>query len=105
MTDPATPTAAPTPYSTPGAPAAKSPVLSIISLIAGIVGLLGSITGWTLLFSLAGIILGHMGQKKESNGKGMWITGLITGYLGALINVISLIGQIALFATFASYGM
>lgn len=101
MTDPATPTAAPA----PGAPAAKSPVLSIISLIAGIIGLLGSISGWTLLFSIGGIVLGHMGQKKEPNAKGMWITGLITGYLGALINVISLIGQIALFATFASYGM
>lgn len=103
MTDPATPTA--TPYSAPGAPAAKSPVLSIISLIAGILGLLGSFTGWTLLFSLGGIILGHLGQKKEPNGKGMWITGLITGYLGALLNVVFLIAQIALIAALGAYSM
>jgi len=102
---PATPA---TPYATPGAPA-KTPVLSIIALITGILGLLGAITGgWGLLFSIAGVILGHLGQKRETAAKGLWLTGLITGYVGIAINVVVLafviIGLIALASVGSSYG-
>jgi len=81
---PASPTA---PYATPGAPA-KAPVLSIISLIAGILGVLAGFVGWGLLFSIGAIVLGHLGQKRETAAKGFWLTGLITGYVGLAINLI-----------------
>jgi len=83
---PATPAA---PYATPGAPA-KAPVLSIISLITGILGVLIGFVGWGLLFSIAAVVLGHLGQKREKAAKGFWLTGLITGYVGIAINVIVL---------------
>ena len=102
---PASPAA---PYATPGAPA-KAPVLSIIALITGILGLIGAISGgWGLLFSIAGVVLGHLGQKRETAAKGFWLTGLITGYVGIAINVVVLaiviIGLIALGTLGSSYG-
>jgi hypothetical protein len=92
----------PTPYAAPeqspyasnnayaGAAPAKTPVLSLISLIAGILGILAGFVGWGLLFAIAAVVLGHLGQRKEKAAKGMWLTGLITGYAGILLNVIIL---------------
>jgi hypothetical protein len=78
-----------TPPAAPAAPAAKSPVLSIISLITGIVGLLGACCfGAGFLPAVAGIVLGVLGRQKEPKGKGMAMTGIITGALGALLSVI-----------------
>jgi len=96
MTDTTPPTPEPTPYAEPtpytapvGAPAGKSPILSIISLVAGILGLIAGLTGgWGLLFSIAGVVLGHLGQKRETAAKGFWLTGLITGYVGILANLV-----------------
>lgn len=65
----------------------KSPVLSIISMISGIVGLLLAYFAFGLLFAIAAVVLGHLGQRKEKAAKGFWLTGLITGYLGVLANV------------------
>lgn len=58
---------------TPSAPQG----LSIAALICGIAGLLG-----IPFVSLAAIILGHIGQKNQPYAKGLWLTGLITGYVG-----------------------
>lgn len=77
--DPAPP--APPAYSgAPGAEPAKT--LSLISLIAGIVGLfLGTI------FSIGAIVLGFMGRAKEPQAKGMWLTGIILGFVGLVLSV------------------
>lgn len=96
---PAAPYAQQAPY---GAPAQKSPVLSIISLIAGILGLVLSWTGWVLLISVAAIVLGFLGKKKEPAAKGMWLTGLILGFVGAVIGLIFFIIQILALIFFAS---
>lgn len=104
---PPPPAPEPTPYS--GAPVAAkpTPVLSIISLVAGIVSFVGGaivfipIVGSILHFfiPLAAVILGFMGKKKEPAAKGMWLTGIILGFVGIAVALISLVIYIGLFAT------
>lgn len=81
------------PYAAPAAGyAAAGPVkqtLSLISFIAGLVGILLGFIGWGLLFSIAAVVLGFMGKKREPQApKWMWLTGLITGWVGIALNVI-----------------
>lgn len=66
--------------------------LSIASLICGIGGLLFTFVGFGFLPALAAVILGHIAQKRQPYAKGMWVTGLITGYIGISIN--SIIGLV-----------
>ncbi|PZQ90857.1 MAG: hypothetical protein DI534_04765 [Leifsonia xyli] len=93
------------PYAAPVAPAAagvpaasggKAPVLSIISLVAGIISILGIwivflpfIGGVLGLFiPAAAVVLGFLGKAKEPfAAKGLWMTGLILGFvaLGAAL--------------------
>jgi hypothetical protein len=91
----------PNPYAssnayTGAAAPAKTPVLSLISLIAGILGVLAGFVGWGLVFSIGAVVLGHLGQRKEKHAKGMWLTGLITGYAGILLNLVILVGAVLL---------
>jgi len=119
MTDTTPPTPEPTPYAEPtpytapvGAPAGKSPILSIISLVAGILGILGfaivfipfigSILG--IPFPLAAVILGFLGKSKEPfASKGLWLTGIILGAVGLLIAVVAFIGWALAVAASGSY--
>ena len=90
MTDPTNSTPVPpTPPAAPNAgPAKPSTILSLLSMIGGIVGLvLSCCFGAGILFAVAGIVLGHLGKKKE-NAKGMAMTGLITGYIGAALSIL-----------------
>jgi hypothetical protein len=66
-------------------------------MIAGIVGVLGSFVGFGFLPALAGVILGHIAQKREPWAKGFWVTALVTGYVGLGISLISGIGVVLLF--------
>jgi hypothetical protein len=92
------------PYGQPyaAAPAQKSPVLSIIALIAGILGLFTSWFFFGGLFSIAAIVLGFLGKNKEPQAKGMWLTGIILGFVGVLVLVIVIIFTIIVFAAAAS---
>jgi len=66
------------PYGAYQTPAAGAPQgVSIASLICGIAGIIG-----IPFVSLAAIILGHIGQRNQPYAKGLWLTGLITGYVG-----------------------
>jgi hypothetical protein len=104
MTDPTVPE--PTPYSQPIPPlegtAPPTPTLSIISMIVGILGLLIGFVGGGLLFSVGGVVLGHLGQRKEPAARGFWLTGLITGYVGILVNIVVIIIWIVFFVAVAS---
>lgn len=85
-----------TPYT--GAPApAKSPIFSILSLIGGIIGILLSFFfGAGFLFGAAGVVLGFIGRRKEPQAKGMWLTGIILGFIAVAISLIFiLLGIIA----------
>jgi hypothetical protein len=108
MSDPVTPDpvhpesspSAPQPYAAPS----QSPVLSIIAMIAGILGLVIGLFGWGLLFSIGGVVLGHLGQRKERAAKGFWLTGLITGYVGVALNLVVIAIWIALFVAAINAG-
>ena len=83
-TVPPTPPAAPS-----GAPAAKSPILSILSLVGGVLGLLlACCWGAGIAFAIAGIVLGTLGRKREPNGKGLALAGLITGWVAVALCII-----------------
>lgn len=80
-------------------PVKKSPVLSILSLIAGIVGLLGS---WIVIIPIVGsildlfipaaaVVLGFIAKRKEPQARGMWITGIILGFVALAIAIIALV--------------
>lgn len=108
MSDVPPPPAAPEPTPYAAAPAAKpTPILSIISLIAGIVSFIG---GWIVIIPIVGsilhlflpaaaVVLGFLGKKKEPAAKGMWLTGIILGFIGLAVALISLIVWIGLVAT------
>lgn len=69
------------PYST-GGPQKPPTTLSLLALIFGIIGIpISCCYGAGLLFSLAGVVLGHLGLKREQ-ARGMALGGLITGYVG-----------------------
>ena len=110
-----TPSYGPTPtspYTGGGAAEQKPAVLSIISLVLGIIGVVGffvvfiPIVGSIMqLFIPAGaVVLGFLGKQREPWApKGLWLTGIILGFVGLAIAIISLIGWIALFATAGAY--
>ncbi|WP_210479713.1 hypothetical protein [Naasia sp. SYSU D00948] len=100
------------PYTGGGAPAQKPAVLSIISLVLGILGVVGffvvfiPIVGsiMQLFIPAAAIVLGFLGKSREPWApKGLWLTGIILGFVGLAIALISLIGWIILFATAGAY--
>ena len=104
MSDPTVPE--PAPYSQPipplAGPAAPTPTLSIISMIVGILGLLIGLVGGGLLFSVGGAVLGHLGRRKEPEARGFWLPGLITGYVGILINIVVIVVWIVFFVLLAA---
>ena len=55
--------------------------LSITSMVLGIVGIV--FLGIGLLASVAAVITGHIAQRSQPYAKGFWLTGIITGYVGA----------------------
>lgn len=97
-----------------GAPAsgAKAPVLSIISLVAGIVGVLGGAiviipffgSVLQLFIPIAAIVLGFLGKAKEPDAsKGLWLTGIILGFVGLLISIIGFIFWGLIVGQYGSY--
>jgi len=92
-------------YGTSGSTPTKT--LSLIGMIGGIVGLAMSIFGgFGFLFSIAGVVLGHLGKRREGlEAKSLWLTALITGYVGIAISLIWLIIYIIAFIAFgAAFG-
>lgn len=92
-----------TPYS--ATPPTKSPVLSILSLVFGILGILGSLFlfGSGFLPGLAGVILGFIARRREPQAsKGLWLTGIILGFVAIAIAIIVIIVLVAALAIGAS---
>ena len=62
---------------------------SVASMIIGILSIIG---GLTLLFPpIVGVILGHMGLKREPNGRGMAIAGLVMNYLSLALLLLGVV--------------
>ena len=57
-------------------------------MVCGIAGLVMSFFLFGFLPALAGVILGHIGMKKEPTAKGFSLTGIITGYAGLALSLI-----------------
>ena len=93
------------------APAKPTPVFSLISLIAGIVGVVGffvvfiPIVGgiMQLIIPAAAVVLGFLGKRKEPAAKGMWLTGIILGFVGVAIGLLSIIFWGVAFAKLPGY--
>lgn len=116
----ANPYSVPQPYSVaqPGQPAYGQPAygqpgygqpaapngLSIASLILGIAGVvLALFYGFGFLPALAGVITGHLASKRQPQSKPLWVTGLITGYIGIAISVIWGIAIVVFIGFMAAY--
>lgn len=106
MTDPQNSPPPATPYAPAGGPpATKSPILSILSLVGGIVGaLLAFFFGVGFIFSAAAVVLGFIARRKEPAAKGMWLTGIILGFVGIAIALFIWIGLAVLAAVVNSAG-
>lgn len=65
------------PYGYPGYAPAPPTGLSIASMILGIAGIF-----FGILVSIAAVITGHIARKSQPHARAMWLTGLITGYVG-----------------------
>jgi len=59
--------------------------------------------GYGAIFGIAGIVLGIMGRKKEPNGKGLALAGIITGAVSVVLGAIWLVVYLLAFAAAASY--
>ncbi len=84
-----------------GTTATPTKTLSLIGMIAGIVGVVAF--GYFLPASIAALVLGYMGKKREGMpARGFWLTAIITGWVGVAITVIGGIALIAIFALASS---
>ena len=83
---------------------AKTNVLAIVSLIASIAGI---VIAWGI-GSIVGIICGHISlsqiKKTGEEGRGMAVAGLIVGYIGLALAIISVIIIAIIFGTIAASG-
>jgi hypothetical protein len=71
--------------------------------VTGIVGVFFSFGyGFGLLPSIAAVITGHLARKRQPYARGMWLTGLICGYVGIGISLLWIIGLIIFFVFLAS---
>jgi multisubunit Na+/H+ antiporter MnhB subunit len=56
-----------------------------------------------LLIPAAAVVLGFLGRKKEPAAKGMWLTGMILGFVGIAIGLLSIILWSVAFASVPYY--
>lgn len=102
-TAPAAPAAQPNPYAAPAAqPYAYGPYvpqppkgLSITSMILGIAGaVLALCYGFGFLLGVGAVITGFLAKKSQPYAKGMWLTGIVTGFVTIGISLLWLLGII-----------
>ena len=88
----------------------KTPILSILSIVASGLGILGfaivfipvigGILG--LFLPAAGVILGFIGRSEEPFApRGLWMAGIIAGFVGVGIALLSLVIWIGIFVSAA----
>ncbi|HEU0182561.1 DUF4190 domain-containing protein [Agromyces sp. NPDC004153] len=87
-----------------GQPAKKTNVLAIVSLIASIAGF---VIAWGI-GSIVGIICGHISlsqiKKTGEEGRGLAVAGLIVGYIGLALAILSVIVLAIVFGSIAASG-
>ena len=63
--------------------------LALASMITGIAGLVLAFAGVGFLPAVAAVVLGHIAQRKQPYARPFWLTGIITGYVGVAIGLIT----------------
>ncbi len=83
-----------------------TPGFSIASMVCGILSLVLFCCLWKydLVLSIPAIALGVIGLKKEENGKGMAVAGIICGAIGLLLGISFIIVSIAIANRIRSMG-
>jgi Domain of unknown function (DUF4190) len=77
--------------------------LAIASMVLGIVGVFFSLGyGFGLFPSIAAVITGHLARKRQPYARGMWLAGLICGYIGIGIALLWIVGLIIFFSLLAA---
>lgn len=96
--------AAQPPRGGPGAPSALGRTFSVLSLVAGVVGLASTLFtfGLTVVFAVVGVVLGHVASRREPAARGLWLGGLITGYVGVLATICLWVGLLAFWVAFGA---
>lgn len=80
------------PYGQPYPERASSPNgLAIASMVCGIAGIFLSLALFGLFPAIAAVITGHMAQRRQPAAKPFWLTGLITGYVGIALAILTLL--------------
>lgn len=79
--------------------------LSIASLITGIGSIVTITLGIGFFAGIAAVILGFIAKKNQPYAKGMWLTGIITGFAAIGLSIIGLIVFVVFYAyMFDNYG-
>ncbi|MEQ1737916.1 MAG: hypothetical protein ABL886_16105 [Rhodoglobus sp.] len=71
-------------------------------MILGISGMVLTFVALGFLPALAGVITGHLAQKRQPHAKPFWMTGIITGYVGLGISLIGFVFVVLAFVIAAS---
>ena len=76
-------------------------------MVAGVIGLLGTPIGFlpiaggiiALILPSAGVVLGFIARTREPHARGFWLTGIITGFVGIALALLSILLWSLFFAT------
>lgn len=77
-----------------------SVVLGVISLVCGIIGIVCCCFSFSIIISIAAVVLGIISLKNEPNAKTMAIIGIVCGAIGGVIGLLGLVTGLALKSAF-----
>ena len=100
MTDPQSvpPAYSPSPATQPKGLSIAALILGIASVPFGFLGVFGIILG------VLGVVFGFIARRRQPYARGLWLTGLILGFVGLIIGIISIVAGIVLLAAAVNAG-
>lgn len=70
----------------PKKPKGPASPLATTGLILGVIGVVGGIFfGWTLLLSIAAVVLGFSARSREPHARGVALGAIVTGFVGIVL--------------------
>ena len=68
-------------------PARPASRLATTALVLGIIGVVGGIFfGWTILLSIAAIVVGFLARSREPHAPGVALSAIVTGFVGLILS-------------------
>lgn len=85
----------------------KSSGLAIASMVCGIVGLVLSccVPYLPLVLSIVGLVLGVISLRKQADGKGMAIAGVVCSAITLILAIVGLVVGVSLMSTLSTASM